>query len=222
MSDIQDIDFSTNLLRALLWQHNKAAKLETIIAKKQEWYDLNLSAFWSDWIRDVFDLRTANEFGCQVWARILGIRLTIATSPTNPDQPAWAFGSDRQNFGRGNFGQTGSGSIGLTVEQQRLVLRLRYYQLVSRCTVPEINRFMAHIFGDLGRVFVQDLNNMSYIVYVFDFSPGSQLALILENYDLLPRPATVGVQYLVATRPVFGFGEFNRNFENGNFINKSL
>ena len=217
MSTVQDFDFSVDVLRALLWQHNKAERLESLLTQKSAWYSENQSDFWANWTRDVFDLRTANAFGCQVWAAILGLKLTIPTSPTNPDAPAFAFGTLRQNFGRGNFGQSGSGSVSLTVEQQRLVLRLRYFQLISRCTVPEINRFMALIFGDLGRVYVQDLNNMEHVVYVFDFTPGSQLTFIFEQYDLLPRPAAVGVSTIVIARPVFGFGALNQNFENGNF-----
>lgn len=222
-------------MRALLWQYNKAERLEALIAQKQAFYNVELSAFWNDWIRDVFDLRTANAFGMQVWAAILGIKLSIAGGTPGPDQPTFGFGpgegdeNSNQNFGNGNFSQSGAGSVTLTLEQQRIILRLRYFQLVSRCTVPEINRFMSYVFADLGKVFVQDLNDMSAIVYVFDFTPDPGLAFILEQYDLLPRPATVGMSYIVISRPVFGFGpegtgaeNTNQNFENGNFISSTI
>lgn len=217
MSTIQSLDYSADILRSLLWQYNKAERLEKLQFSKQAWYDENQRDFWENWYRDVFDLRTANEFGCQVWARILGMKLAITSSPTNPDQPSWAFGSLNQNFENGNFGSLSSGTVGLTLEQKRLVLRLRYFQLITRCTVPEINRFMAMIFGDMGRVFVQDHLDMSRITYVFDFSPGSQLQFIFEEFDLLPRPSTVGIEYLFIARETFGFGAFNQNFENGTF-----
>jgi len=222
VSAIQRFDYSVNLLRALLWQHNKAERLEAIMRAKQAWYDENQSEFWESWFRDVFDLRTADEFGCQVWAAILGVKLTISSDPTNPDKPTFGFAPFGQNFTNGNFGQQGSGTISLTVEQRRLVLRLRYFQLVTRCTTPEINRFMASLFGPYGPVFVQDLNDMSAIVYVFGFSLGSQLRYILQQYDVLPRPATVGISYIVVARPTWGFGEFNKNFENGNFPSHTL
>lgn len=204
MSTIQEFDYSVDLLRALLWQYNKAERLESLLTQKQAWYTLNQSAFWDDWVRDVFDLRTANEFGCQVWAIVLGLRLTVTTQPTTPGAPVFGFGTFNQNFTWGNFGQTSSGTVVLTVEQQRLVLRLRYFQLVTRCTVPEINRFMASIFADEGPVYVQDANDMSAIVYVFGFPIDSNLRFIFDNYDLLPRPATVGVAITVQVDPAPG------------------
>lgn len=222
MTTVQAFDYSVNVLRALLWQYNRASKLESILTSKQLWYLQNQTEFWTDWFRDVFDVRTVNAFGAQVWSRILGVRLSIETNPVIAGAPQWGFGPYAQNFTRGNFAQGGSGSVVLSIEQQRLVLRLRYFQLITRCTVPEINRFMASVFGDLGKVYVQDLNDMSFIVYVFDFSPDSQLSFILQNYDLLPRPATVGVSYIVTARDVFGFGEFNENFENGTFIDHEI
>lgn len=219
MSTIQSLDFSADILRSLLWQYNKAERLEKIQFSKQAWYDENQRDFWANWYRDVFDLRTANEFGCQVWARILGMKLAISSDPTNPDQPSFSFGALRGNFERGNFGQSGAGTVVLTLEQQRLVLRLRYFQLITRATTPEINRFMSMIFAGTGAVFVQDHLDMSRITYVFDFAPGSQLYYIFEKFDLLARPSTVGIEYLFIARETFGFGAFNQNFENGTFAN---
>lgn len=217
MSQIQDLDFSSDLLRALLWQHNTAARTEALVRAKNAWYEENQRDFWTNWVKDVFDLRTANAFGLQVWSRILGVPLQVAITPTTRLKPAFGFGSFNSNFNNSNFTNNNGGTAGLTVEQQRILLRLRYYQLISRCTVPDINRICAAVFADLGTVYVLDGNDMEFTIYVFDFSPGSQLQFLLEQYDLLPRPAGVGVKYNIVTRPVFGFGPFNKNFNNGTF-----
>jgi len=466
MSDattIEQLDFSTNLLRAMLWQHNTATQLEALVRAKDNWYQTNQRDFWTNWVKDVFDLRTANAFGLQVWSRILGIPLQVAITPSNPLVPGWGFASAdtmpafarassatyrnpttgllttvgnnipryrgtnktglmieeaatnvwgnsndfqtglvgtatyttgvldpaggnnatkataptigpiaicdynntaanrhivaqpgdfvtmtifgkmdpgvtyvqvgmydlggvlpiattgrfdlingkvllkgpfalgceisetyangffrvavraqlsaaapindvigpfitfnataagqsvtvygldfkiengvssyidttgqptgaaraadipgvtataNRNYDHGGFSNANGGTAGLSVEQQRILLRLRYYQLISRCTVPDINRICAAVFSELGTVYVLDGNDMSYVIYVFDFSPGSQLSFLLEQYDLLPRPAGVGVKYNIITRPVFGFGQFNKNFDNGTF-----
>lgn len=216
MARQQALDFSTNLLVALLWQHDNATSLISLLQQKQDWYDENQTAFWTDWLRDVFDLRTANEFGCQVWAIILGIQLSV-NEGANTDKPTWAFGNTRQNFGRGNFSNTSDVTIPLTLEQKRLVLRLRYFQLTSRGTVPETNRFLKYIFEDVGSVYVIDQLDMSFVYYVFTFVPSSQLIFILQKYDILPRPAGVGVDYQVITGPAFGFDEYNLNFDHGSF-----
>lgn len=230
---VTSFDFSVNLLAAILWQHNEADALLTLARAKQKWVKEASTEFWDAWMRDVFDLRTANEFGCKVWAAILGSRLFLEVGPGERDSPTWGFGSEpglepntNQNYDNGNFTDLESSIIGLTLEQQALLLRLRYFQLVGRCTVPEINRILADVFAGEGQVYVTDANNMEFMVYMFLFNPSSQLSFLLENFDLLPRPATVGVRYNVVNRPVFGFGpepgetNTNLNYDNGTFVSE--
>lgn len=148
--------------------------------------------------------------------------VTLAVPPENGAAVLWAgqgvtAPNTWRNFGHGTFGYLGSSSIGLTTEQKRLVLRLRYFQLISRGTVPETNRFLKMLFADEGPVYMLDANDMTFALYVFTFTPNSQLQFILEKYDLLPRPAGIGVQYIVVTRPVWGLGEYNKNFNHGTF-----
>ena len=148
MSDqIQSLDFSVDVLRALLWQYNDAARLEGLLRQKQAWYDGNQKSFWENWITDVFDLRTANAFGCAVWAIILDIPLSV-TSEDDPDKPTWGFDIYRENFTNGNFSSTQAS--GLSLDQKRTILRLRYFQLVSKGAVPEINKFLKYLFGNQG------------------------------------------------------------------------
>lgn len=122
----------------------------------------------------------------------------------------------RFNFNNGNFGASAAG-VGLTLDQKRILLKLRYYKLISRCTIPEINARLKAILGQYGSVYVLDGNDMRYTTYVFGFQPNSALQFVLENFDVLPRPAGVGVRFVVSTRPAFGFGPYNQNFNNGNF-----
>jgi hypothetical protein len=216
-SAIQDFNFSVDLLSALLWRHNEADALQSILQSKQDWYTTNHTQFWEDWCTNVFNLNTANEFGLTVWALILGVPLNLITPPNTG--PVFGFGPNGngyQNFDNGNFGVSAAGA-GLTIEQKRILLQLRYYKLISRCTVPEINERMKAILGQYGSVYVLDGNNMEYVTYVFGFQPNSALQFILENFDVLPRPAAVGVKYIVSTRPAFGFGSYNQNFDNGTF-----
>lgn len=216
MSTVQQFDFSVNALKALLWQHDNAARLKTLIELKQDWYTSAHTDFWTNWIRDVFDVRTANEFGLAVWSRILDIPLGVDVD-ASLSKPAFGFGTNHKNFENGNFARAAAGQISLTLEQKRLVIQLRYFQLTTRATVPEVNEFLAALFSTLGQVFVVDSLDMSFVTYFFRFTPDSDLTLILEKYDLFPRPAGVGVRYQVQVRPAFGFGVAHLNFENGNF-----
>lgn len=211
------LDLSVDLLQSLLWQHNEASNLTALLEQKQAWWNENYTQFWNDWITDVFDLRTANEFGLQVWSRILNVPLQITLPPSAPGKKTFGFGVHNQNFTHGNFSTLGGSTAGLTTDQKRTVLQMRYFKLISRPTVVEINRMLNMVFKDYGKAWVLDANDMSFVVYTFDFVPGSQLALILQSYDILPRPAGVGVKYVVAGRKTFGFGAHYENFTHGTF-----
>ena len=213
----QEIDFSVDLLQALLWQYNDAEKLQQILQSKEDWYKINQQQFWQNWIRDVFDLRTANDFGCTVWAILLGVPLAVVLEPDFLDKNTFGFGSYHVNFNRGNFARRRQSSINLTLQQKRLVLQLRYFQLISRGNVPQINNMLKWVFSDYGLVYVLDPLDMSDAVYVFGFALPSQLSFVLNYYDILPRPATLGVRYVISVQKHWGFGPYRYNFNRGNF-----
>lgn len=220
-SKIQAFDFSVNLLQALLWQHDKAANLQSIIQQKQAWYDENQTAFWGNWITDVFDLRTANSFGLSVWSIILELPLIVSIAPAPMGQLPFGFEAFNKNFTFGNFKPQAQGIQTLTPDQARIALRLRYFQLQSRGTIPEINRFMKYLFKETGAVWVVDGSTPMTIKYVFAFVPSSQLQFVLEQYDILPRPAGVGVSYVIAPPEPWGFDAPHPNFDHGNFAGRT-
>ena len=216
MATIQQFDYSVDLLKSILWQYNTALNLQSILEQKQSWYDVNQRDFWENWFHDVFDLNTANQFGLTVWSIILNIPIIVVLESTSPSKPTWGFGDFNKNYENGNFSRSSGGAISLTVEQARIVLKLRYYQITSRGTVTEINKFLKSVFAELGRVYVRDNLDMT-ITYVFNFQPSSQLQFVLEKYDILPRPAGVGVDTLIELIEFFGFANTDENFNNGNF-----
>jgi hypothetical protein len=212
VSRVQQFSFSVDLLRAILWQYNDAARLQTLLTRKSEWYAEKHEEFWTDWTRDVFDLTTANEFGLSVWGIILNTPLSYGI-PSSGARPVWGFGEFNQNFNNGNFGRDASGLAGLTFDQKRLVLRLRYFQLISDGTVPHINFVLREVFG---YGYVLDPENMT-ATYVFPTALPSAVIAVLQEFDLLPRPAGVDITILVDPANVFGFDPYYQNFNNGGF-----
>lgn len=208
MSKIQAFDFSIDLMRAILWQYNDAVRLQSLLEQKKAWYDANYKSFWDNWVRDVFDLRTCNDFGLAVWAIILDMPIVVQTDQADPSRPTWGFGSYHRNFRRGNFFNGRSTVQVLSPDEARLALRLRYFQIVSRSTVPEINKVINSIFSNHGPVWVEDNGDMT-ITYYFGFTPSAQLMLVMQKNDLLPRPSGVSADYLLVdvvydgARPVF-------------------
>lgn len=246
MSRIQEFDFSVNLLQSILWQYNDALKIQSLLNQKQDWYNTNQTAFWQNWYNNVFNLLTANNFGLSVWAVLLQVPLYVSTdteptdapflgfnafNPTYPDliNTYWNFGGADGTTGA-NFSDRGTEYI-LSTEQQRVLLRLRYFQLTSRGAIPEINSFLNYLAATSpsdvwGNAWVLDLFNMN-MRYVFDFNISPQFLQVLLDLDILPRPAAVGLQYYVTNDQVWGFDtkpatSGNENFNNGNFIPDSF
>lgn len=192
MSTIEVFDFSADILRALLWRNNAAPNITALIQNKQNYFDSDNQDFWSAWLADVFDMRTANTFGLNVWSIILGFPISIVSIVVPPPNSNWGFGADRINFNNGNFSPLGG--FPLTLEDARIVLRLRYYQLTTNGNVSEINRILADIFSAQGLAYVTDGLDMT-LTYVFDFVVPSSLQNVFSSLDILPRPAGVSVSF---------------------------
>lgn len=211
------LEFHVNLMRTVLWQYENAPKLKSLVQSEQDWANENVTEFWQNWFRDVFNLKTANDFGLIVWSIILDIPLII----NRPRRVGgvFGFGSNHKNFGNGNFGRARSRDIEVTTEQARKILLLRWFQLTSRPTVPNINKALEIVFGE-GIAYVQDSLDMSDLFFMFTERPDYQTIDLLKNRDLLLRPSTVGSAFGVQPRAGFGFGVHHLNFGNGNFSHK--
>lgn len=215
MSTIQQFDYSVDLMEALLWQHNNAVRLSALSRAKNAWYQENSGDFWEAWVRDVFDLRTANMFGLRVWSIILDLPLNFAL-PLNTSK-SFGFGPHNANFNHKGFALSSNNSAAVDIEDARLLLRLRYLQLICYPSVTEINRILKTVFSDRGEVYALDSLDMKYVIFVFGFPPGSSLAQLLIQYDVLPRPAGVGIKITLEDSKRFGFGPFNANFNQSGF-----
>lgn len=127
------------------------------------------------------------------------------------------------NFGNSNFSSLGS-VLYLTLEEQRFILRLRYFQLSTRGDITDINKFLNYLIttsniGYTGTIYaLDDLDmTMTYVFTADDMSPN--LRQVLIDLDLLPRPAGVGLKYYTSTGAEWAFGIYRQNFSHGNFIN---
>lgn len=223
---IQEFNYFVDILSAILWEYNSAPHIQSLLESKQEWYDVNQTEFWEDWFTNVFNLQTADEFGLAVWSIILDLPLQIGF-PHN-DGFIFGFGSETDtpngfvNFDNGNFSTTNEVFI-LTVPEQRLLLKLRYFQLVSNCSVPAANSFLQFAFQEYpNTVYIIDGLKM-FIRVVFTFDVSSRLFFIIRLYDLIPRASGVDIEYITRLDYIFGFGPEDAtpnnyvNFENGNF-----
>ena len=227
MSRIQAFDFSVDLLRVLTWQYDNAPNLRALLQAKQDWYDANYTQFWNDWVTDVFDIRTANDFGLSVWAVILDLPLFGDTEVSPPNYPAFGFDPFGSNFSPdgsagsngGNFATDARGAFGISTERKRILLRLRYFQLITRGSIPEINRGLAAIFG-ANQIYALDGFDMT-MTYVLIGPEVRGMQDLFQLFDILPRPNGVGINFTNSDFESFGFDPVGLNFNNGSFAGGS-
>jgi hypothetical protein len=232
MTNVQQFDSSTNILPALIWEYDSSPALASLVTNKQAWITANQQRFWEDWYTDVFNLLTANDFGLSVWSIILGIPLYIPADPDPPDAPIFGFNffttgttleNNYTNFSYGNFSSINDVTF-LSTEEQRLILRMKYYQITSNASITNVNAYLNELFSNpalpfSGTVWLLDGLDMS-ITVVFSASIPSNVIQVIEDLDLIPRSAGVLINYVEFNPTPFGFNEIpsindNQNFDNG-------
>ena len=213
---IRNYECSVDLLRVLLWQDNESVNLQQLLTLKQNWYNTNHCEFWNNWVVDVFDLRTANEFGLRVWSEILNVPLFGTTEASPSDYLAFGFDAFGTGFGQGNFATDSNSNFGLTLEQQRIVLRLKAFKIQSRANYRDTNAFLSHLLGH-GVMYVLDGQDMS-IQVVYTQTIGGELLRAVQDLDLIPRPSGVSIRFVFAGLQSWGFDPLGLNFNNGNFV----
>lgn len=209
---IQDYKPSVDVLSAILWQYDSAPNLISLVTQKQQWYEENHVAFWNDWVRDVFDIRTANDFGLSVWSIILDLPLYTDT-PTSTDV-GWGFGEFRRNFNNGNFLPPQNSIVSLTTETKRTLLRIRYFQLVGDGNVISINRFFSKLLG-YRTIYAVDNFDMTMDYHFDHYQTTSELRYAVQLINILPSPTGVGINLIldvpgvdVETESLSGAGGF--------------
>ena len=163
--------------------------------------------------------------------------------PAYPDlinDTNWNFYGNSVGIGA-NF-STRHQQIELSDAEQRFLLRLKYFQLSTLTNIAgipiaglpvesnqnimntySINTFLNYLctdntIGYTGTIYALDGLDMTmvYVLTANDFPPDLLQAIL--DLDVFPRPAGVGIRIIIGNDAVWGFGIYNQNFENGNFI----
>lgn len=177
MSNIFEYDPSVDFTKHIFWQYNNAPNLNSLVNSKQAWYQTNQTQYWQDWVNNVLNITTANDYGLSIWGILLGIPRTYLVDGEN---------------------------MSLSTEQYRTVILARLKMLKMRGTIPEINSLLQFIFGKYGKAYAIDNYDMS-ITYRFNFSLTPLQIAVLQNVSILPKPAGVEINVVALGNDVFGF-----------------
>ena len=181
MSDILEYKTAIDFEKHILWQYNNSPAINSLMKSKQAWYDVNHNNFWNDYIKNVLNISTANEYGLTIWGSILQIPRTFMVNGVETT---------------------------VDIEMYRNIIKARMLLLRTRATVPDINSFLKKIFGKYGKAYVTDNNDMT-ITYKFGFNLSSLQVAIIQSISLLPKPAGVKMVVMATGNKVFGFNGSN-------------
>jgi hypothetical protein len=220
------VPWNGDIRQCLKWMQNNAPRIQALIQSKTNWYYLNNEAFWQAWQVNVFNLRTANNFGLMVWCIILGLPAQLFG--LQGVSRAWAYGKNRQNYVAqaplppnpntlgGNFYGGGNTTL-ISLAEVRWTLLLRYAMLVGNGRIEYVNRALKNVFSpddpwDLAAgkfAYVKDVTSSDgsrakfEVEYVFGaglgLSPQFLNLLRAPQYGVLPRFA--GSKIIVTEAP---------------------
>ena len=206
--------FQTNLSDVLIWQYNEATKLQELVKREQSNYDNFGGGYISKWFDDVYNFNTANEFGLNIWAVILGI--TFTTEEVKPRARVYGYESYRKNYYEANYSPMEVEDAKLTLEQKRLIIKLTYLKRFVRPTEDNIKVFLRAIFENDKRVNIKDKFDMTGGLVMFTKTLPIGTLDMIRRFDLIPRPA--GVEYAgTVKRKAYGYGRFRKNFNKANY-----
>ena len=182
--DIHDVfTFETNLIQNVLWQYEHASRLKSLISQKEQWYKTNLNDFWLKIVDDFLNIQTANDWGLNLWGRILNVSRIYNVNGVQTT---------------------------LSTELYRRLILGKLSLIRSNGTVPEINKYLNFIFSEHSTstsfaATVRDNYDMS-VVYVLNFEPTEEELALIYSRTFLPTPAGVLDKiYLLEQKKIFGF-----------------
>ena len=169
-------DWIIDLQKSILWQYDKAQKLSDIIIQKGVWYKSNVTDFVVDFFWNIFNLRTANDFGLNIWGKILNFPRQIVLS----------------------YGEHAGEVYELSKEQYRFLLIGQVLKFQMDTTITEINKYLSVIFpNNNGTCYVIDNQDMTINYSIAEGFLTDEIKVLVDNYEFLPRPA--GVKITVGT-----------------------
>ena len=175
-------NFVLDLSRCWLWQYDQAPNLNGIMRNQEVFFKEYLQNFLVSFVSNIFNLNTANDFGLNIWRKILsaekldasfvcqnlcfeatdeaGVYNFCFASPDNTFHYIW---SDNKQF---RTSDTVIDDLDLVLVSIRDVIYRRY--LISRLmiyymrgTLPEIQNYLTWLYPEAGAVVTSD-NDMTY------------------------------------------------------------
>ena len=211
---ISDID----ALEPVISQYAASPRILALLVKQAALLDPGKDLML--WYDGIFNPRTAEGVGLDIWGRIVGIGRKLWVENTE----FFGFhGQNLQNFDQAPFWiqSLSSGQVDLTDEAFRFLIFYKAMANIGESTMQAVNDFLNDLFKEehgSGSCYVLEVAPME-LRAVFTFYLTSFEVSLLKQYGLLDRPAGVLFNwYQYDPSELFSFaGQELQNFDNGVF-----
>jgi len=178
--------------QTILNQYANSPRIAALVDYTNGWVDpgADLDAFYDY----VWNVETAQGFGLDIWGRIVNIPRQITIQPL-PDYLGFeealpgSFPFNQEPF---YDGPHSGGVYNLTDDAYRVLIMTKALANISSFTAPSMNALLSFLFAGRGDCHVEELGGMA-IKYVFNFALQPWEASVIQQPDLMPRPAGVSV-----------------------------
>lgn len=182
-----------------------------------------------DFYNDVWNIDTATAYGLAIWGRIVGVGNVLTIPATHAGSTRTYAGfreSGAKGFGFGALYSGASATSGYTLTNDvfRMLIKLKAFANITRCTTAAMNQILTTLFAGQGKVWIQSYGRMQ-ISAVFTFAPSPASLAILKSSGAFPLPTGVNLNIMQiagvsqfaeagvgAGHPTFGFGSFFGGF----------
>jgi hypothetical protein len=193
---LADGSYSLDATATLLSQYANSPIITDLVDYFNQWVDPNadLDAFYDY----VWNVQTAQGFGLDIWGKIVNVPRQIVIEPL-PDYLGFeealpgSYPFNQEPFYSGP--RTGN-VYTLTDDAYRVLIMTKALANISSFTAPSVNALLSFLFAGRGDCHVEELGNMA-IQYVFNFALQPWEASVIQQPQLMPRPAGVNVTIIV-------------------------
>jgi hypothetical protein len=196
-----------NVEQTIISQYGNSATISRLIANMNEYLDprADFDAFYDF----VWNVDTAQGFGLDIWGRIVNIGRDLLLSDAElyfgfSDALPGSYPFGEQPFYDGT--EPATQTYRLADDAYRTLILVKALSNISATNAPSLNQLLQNLFGDRGRVYVNDMGGMN-IRYTFEFLLTGYEFAIMTQSGAIPRPAGVGATIFNTNLPVFGFSE---------------
>jgi hypothetical protein len=145
-----------------------------------------------NWYRQVWNIKTAEGYGLDVWGRIVGVSRYVNMTYSK----RLGFATGFYPFGEAPWYDNNSATNNLRLDDGgfRTLILLKAFVNIMRCSVPMLNQLLLMMFPGQ-RCYVLDTGNMTF-VYHFEFTPTPVQIAIMTGSGVMPHPAGVSASFV--------------------------